>query len=214
MVVGALMAIRGWDERLRTLYRQANSTGHWANTYAMHDPDELFAETTQAYFNVQSHSPQPNGIHGPISTNKKLKSYHPALYELIKEVFPCDNTYLKRCKSTRQQEDAQHLFMDCDLDSKDCTDYHARCAQWATGGECSKNPNYMLTNCRRSCNVCEEKDDATPDCVDKHILCSHWAMHGSCQVTPDYMHDNCVRSCYIVDTSDSMLYSPCAVYTL
>jgi len=30
-------------------------------------------------------------------------------------------------------------------------DRRAECAQWASGGECKRNPGYMLENCARSC---------------------------------------------------------------
>lgn len=36
-----------------------------------------------------------------------------------------------------------------------CTDDNKLCAEWAEMGECEKNPNYMLNNCKRSCHVCK-----------------------------------------------------------
>jgi len=35
-----------------------------------------------------------------------------------------------------------------------CTDNNQYCEDWAANGECQTNPNYMLTNCRKSCGVC------------------------------------------------------------
>ena len=35
-----------------------------------------------------------------------------------------------------------------------CSDLEADCPGWAQRGECSKNPKYMLSSCRRSCGVC------------------------------------------------------------
>jgi hypothetical protein len=32
-----------------------------------------------------------------------------------------------------------------------CVDEDARCSQWAADGECSKNPGFMLSNCKKSC---------------------------------------------------------------
>lgn len=29
-----------------------------------------------------------------------------------------------------------------------------RCAQWASKGECSLNPNFMLRSCKKSCGQC------------------------------------------------------------
>ncbi len=38
-----------------------------------------------------------------------------------------------------------------------CVDNEERCAFWASSGECMANPNYMLNNCRKSCNNCANK---------------------------------------------------------
>ena len=37
-----------------------------------------------------------------------------------------------------------------------CTDAQAECAGWAAGGECEKNPTFMLTSCADSCTRCNE----------------------------------------------------------
>lgn len=39
-----------------------------------------------------------------------------------------------------------------------CKDNADGCSGWAAGGECEANPGYMLANCRRSCNVCENTE--------------------------------------------------------
>ncbi|XP_022794884.1 uncharacterized protein LOC111333551 [Stylophora pistillata] len=36
-----------------------------------------------------------------------------------------------------------------------CQDSNIHCSYWALLGECKKNPNYMLYNCRKSCNTCK-----------------------------------------------------------
>ncbi|GJP46127.1 hypothetical protein CLOM_g5450 [Closterium sp. NIES-68] len=42
----------------------------------------------------------------------------------------------------------------------DCTDEHPNCGMWAAGGECKRNPGYMVGeggyvgNCRKSCKAC------------------------------------------------------------
>ena len=36
-----------------------------------------------------------------------------------------------------------------------CRDENTYCSAWAARGECSRNPSYMLNNCKRSCNACE-----------------------------------------------------------
>ncbi|KAL6734848.1 hypothetical protein Aduo_005344 [Ancylostoma duodenale] len=41
-----------------------------------------------------------------------------------------------------------------------CCNKHASCADWASRGECKKNPEWMLLNCQLSCRVC--KTDSNP----------------------------------------------------
>ena len=36
-----------------------------------------------------------------------------------------------------------------------CEDKNQYCSYWAGIGECSKNPNYMLDACAKSCEYCE-----------------------------------------------------------
>lgn len=38
---------------------------------------------------------------------------------------------------------------------KECVDFHENCSFWASSGECEKNPKYMRTNCRKSCDRCK-----------------------------------------------------------
>lgn len=38
----------------------------------------------------------------------------------------------------------------------ECEDNHRFCSYWSRRGECSKNPNWMLANCKKSCNQCGE----------------------------------------------------------
>ncbi|XP_021001038.1 hatching enzyme 1.2 isoform X2 [Parasteatoda tepidariorum] len=40
---------------------------------------------------------------------------------------------------------------------KECTDTDSQCRGWAENGECKRNPKWMVTNCRKSCNQCRLK---------------------------------------------------------
>lgn len=42
-----------------------------------------------------------------------------------------------------------------------CEDNHKDCQYWSNAGECNKNPSYMLTVCRKSCNVCSYSTSST-----------------------------------------------------
>ncbi|XP_070182968.1 adhesive plaque matrix protein 2-like, partial [Littorina saxatilis] len=39
---------------------------------------------------------------------------------------------------------------------EECADSNGNCKYWASTGECTKNPSYMLPNCRVSCNTCPD----------------------------------------------------------
>lgn len=56
------------------------------------------AAGVQSYFNAIDYSATPNGT---ISTKDRLRTYDPTLYQLIEEVWPCHNIYLKRCVANR-----------------------------------------------------------------------------------------------------------------
>lgn len=42
-----------------------------------------------------------------------------------------------------------------------CVDRDEACQNWANGGECDRNPNYMLASCARACKVCGSNGGAT-----------------------------------------------------
>ncbi|KAK3594407.1 hypothetical protein CHS0354_034140 [Potamilus streckersoni] len=113
-ILGAKYAISGWDSRLQQVYNHAKSSGLWSSTYALTNYVEYFAEGAQSFFNCNDYAHPPNGIHNEINTHDKLRQYDPQLFHLISEVFPCGNTYLKRCESNRDKENAQVLRMNCD----------------------------------------------------------------------------------------------------
>ena len=37
----------------------------------------------------------------------------------------------------------------------DCVDAHHDCVAWASIGECQKNPQFMLQQCRAACGACQ-----------------------------------------------------------
>ncbi|XP_076096845.1 uncharacterized protein LOC143067450 isoform X1 [Mytilus galloprovincialis] len=197
--LGARYGISGWFQRLENQYKTAKQQGLWAHTYSMSSSAEYFAEGVQSFFNVNDYSATPNGIHGPISTRDKLRTYDPALYQLIEEVWPCHNTYLKRCVTSRAQEQQQNIRTNCDGSTSgggggaSCKDGHLNCHSWATNGECSRNPGYMLVNCKHSCNTCNGQGSTS--CTDHHQFCHDWAGSGECSRNPAYMNENCKKSC-------------------
>ena len=58
----------------------------------------------------------------------------------------------------------QGPFRKDSLRVRGCADDNKNCKDWASRGECSKNPKYMKKSCRLSCNVCTE-------CLPGDVLC-------------------------------------------
>nr|KAG5696492.1 hypothetical protein BaRGS_016531 [Batillaria attramentaria] len=205
--LGANIVIPNWHQKRQHVYNHAKSTGLWNNTYAMTNPAEYFAEGVQSFFNVNDHANPTNGIHNDIDTQAELKHYDPQLYNLILEVFPCNNHYLKRCGTTRHQEQTQHIKMDCNTvhytfpenTDPNCQDERVECLSWSRTGECHSNPSYMEHHCKASCNVCTQA--AAGQCTDSNTNCPDWARSGECENNPGYMLHSCKYSCENCDGS-------------
>lgn len=89
-----------------------------------------------------------------------------------------------------------------------CNDNHELCAKWASQGECKANPNYMIENCMRSCEVCvkydekariyaamyKKRSDKGP-CEDDHDDCPGWEAEDKCVTNTSFMLEQCRRSC-------------------
>lgn len=210
--------IRGFWERLSRQYYIARSRGLWRNTYSMSTPQEYFAEGVQSFFNVNDYANPPNGIHGPINTRPKLRSYDPALYNMILEVFPCQNYILDRCK---RGSPIPAFKMNCDGDGpqtmaptqppittqatttlpppttepKDmtCDDTNENCKAWSERGFCLKDggfAQYMMRHCSDSCKCCS----------NGYEKCEKWRDEGFCKAGHKYqpwMKKNCKKACKI-----------------
>jgi len=83
----------------------------------------------------------------------------------------------------------------------DCKDENDSCPGWAKLGECEKNPAYMHTKCKKSCNKCSGKVTPKPttakpanckNTVDDD-LCDEFAANGKCDMWS--MKVKCRRSC-------------------
>jgi prolyl 4-hydroxylase len=47
-----------------------------------------------------------------------------------------------------------------------CSDASSNCKAWASTGECSKNPSYMLISCPRACGQCKDKEKEKEEAVE------------------------------------------------
>lgn len=80
-----------FDSQLQAAYNHAKSSGLWANTYAIADVREYWAEGVQDWYNCNLQATPANGVHNEINTRAELQTYDPVLYDLIKTYFANDN---------------------------------------------------------------------------------------------------------------------------
>jgi hypothetical protein len=78
------------DARLDAAYEEASATGLWADTYALTNPAEYWAEGVQTWFNNNATADPPNGIHNWVDSRSELAEYDPVLFDLISELFSPD----------------------------------------------------------------------------------------------------------------------------
>ncbi|XP_064619285.1 uncharacterized protein LOC135482814 [Lineus longissimus] len=213
-LIAAKYAIEGFEDRLTASYLSAKLKGLWNNTYAMTNLMEYWAEAVQSYFNDDDISISGNGIHNHIHTRKGLKNYDPDIFALCQEIWPCDNTFLHRCLSSRGLEQEQQLKMNCNGTnnpifsySAECADTNFHCPSWAGMGGCVRNPRYMLPYCPRSCRVCTTNYEGKANqnnqsrvvqmstCDDIASECA-WQM---CGKDVGYSAENCRSTCVNCD---------------
>jgi PKD repeat protein len=93
-----LMGLRffnpGFDAELTNLYNQAIAEGKWANTYAATNYEEYWAEGIQDWFNCNTQSDPPNGVHNHVNTRGELMNYDAGLYNLINTYFTDDDAQI------------------------------------------------------------------------------------------------------------------------
>lgn len=87
-------------------------------------------------------------------------------------------------------------------------DRHKNCKHWASLGECSNNPAFMLKECARACSAEEDEEELE----DLHQDCAAWVSDGECYRNPAFMLQQCRKACAVFakkhegilqDTSDT-----------
>ena len=153
-LLGAKYVINNFEQRLHAIYdTRKDEKSQWANTYAMTNHVELFAEAAQIYFNVNGYA--SDGIHNDVNTRDKLKTYDPQLYALVQEVFPCANVIVDRCGSSGKRKRKKALRTQCVSRDNQCKDRHRRkCKLWKNSGNLRCNERKHKRMCRKTCDVC------------------------------------------------------------
>ena len=86
-MVGIVGVEPDFNNRLESMYQQAKAKGLWANTYAISNKEEYFAECVQSFFNCNRYAEPTNGVHNSMNRRAKLKAYDPDMYRLLTEYF-------------------------------------------------------------------------------------------------------------------------------
>ncbi|MEN8112800.1 MAG: hypothetical protein ABFS21_00310 [Actinomycetota bacterium] len=85
------------DRAIEDAYGRAIAADLWRNTLAEVNSDEYWAEGAQSFFDVNNEAEdEKDQIHNHVDTRDELRSYDPALYGLLVEVFG-DGTWRPGC---------------------------------------------------------------------------------------------------------------------
>ncbi len=87
-IAGVYRADRTFEQRLSEAYENARNAGLFANTYAMENAQEYWAEGVQDWYFTNLEADPPNGIHNWVDRREELQEYDPELYALVAEAMP------------------------------------------------------------------------------------------------------------------------------
>ena len=86
-LVGLAIVAPGFNRELKRLYTLAIKEDLWADTYAISNVQEYWAEGVQDYFDTNLEAAMANGVHNQINTRAELAEYDPRLYRFIDNIF-------------------------------------------------------------------------------------------------------------------------------
>jgi hypothetical protein len=93
--MGGLVAVDPtFESRLTAAFESAESTGLFANTYALENAQEYWAEGVQDWYYTNLESDPPNGIHNFVDRREELLEYDPVLYGLVAELLPDEPAFV------------------------------------------------------------------------------------------------------------------------
>lgn len=81
---GLNVATPEWEAKLIKCYNNAMAKGLWKGKYAATNKEEYWAEGVQSFFDTNR---PPDHDHNHVDTREELKTYDPALHDLISETF-------------------------------------------------------------------------------------------------------------------------------
>lgn len=122
------------------------------------------------------------------------------------------------CKQTVPTGDDDDESTTTTTKSGDCDDKKFSCGRWAANGDCTTDRQYMIENCAKTCNFCDQINinierttirpwqtsvryrptsptDSNTNCVNKKLRCMLYAGIGFCESDQSYMRENCAKAC-------------------
>ena len=101
-LIGLMLAVPDFDNRLKQCYENAKAKGILDGTYRITDKEEYFAEGVQDWFNVNAEMPHTDGKHNWCNTREELLEYDPDLYHLLAEYFPQTSLQISKHKKINE----------------------------------------------------------------------------------------------------------------
>lgn len=95
-LIGLMLAVPDFDDRLKACYEKAKASGILDGTYRITDKEEYLAEAVQDWFNVNAEMPHTDGKHNWCNTREELKDFDPDLYSLLAEYFPATSLQISK----------------------------------------------------------------------------------------------------------------------
>jgi hypothetical protein len=86
-LVGFVLNDPEFNSKLQGMLDDARSKGKWADTYAVTNLEEYWAEGVQSWFNANADVPEPDGKHNHVNTRRELKKYDRPLHDFISSYF-------------------------------------------------------------------------------------------------------------------------------
>lgn len=122
--------------------------------------------------------------------------------------------YTESYQPQRGSDSNKGCYIKKELTNKN-RDQNQNCNVWANSGECFKNPNYMLEQCRASCGVTNKSDGDINNMKQDYLKrqnnqnpnCNYWASTRECVRNPGYMLEMCAPACKTSNLTNDQIYN-------
>ncbi|XP_029653452.1 cysteine-rich secretory protein LCCL domain-containing 2 [Octopus sinensis] len=142
--------MQGWFDEKRDFYRSASSCGS-----SCHYTQMVWANTTHVGCSAIN-CPSLQAFGRSVSNAKYLVCFYYPRGNIGNNIYTpgraCSKCPANFGRCSKGLCNGGHSGDVAAMDP--CPDLNKNCKMWADMGECNNNPNYMRTNCRKSCRSC------------------------------------------------------------